>query len=301
MSIVKNLGDMMMNKLACLSLIKNNYPTLTDVEKKIADYILENRNEIISMSVDKLATKAHVSKSAIIRCCKSIGYDGYKSLKVALTIELSKNKQLNYMPYIVPEDTVSDILDKVLATNIKTLNDTAEKIDRINLEKIVNTLSEAKTIYIYGIGTSAIIVNDFQHRIMQVGYTALGFTDILSMKISTMNITKGDVAIGISHTGRTIATIETLKLAKEKGATTICITSCPQSPITQESTYPLVIYSDEIEYPTEAIAARIAHISAVDAITIALSSKNYAQAMERSYIARELINTIRYGELKHEK
>ena len=282
------------NKINCISVIKTRYKNLTEKEKKVADYILKNSEKVISMPIGELSENAGVVKSLVIRFCKSIGLSGYSQLKLCLSRELARNEQFNYSPYIDSCDNSSDILDKIFSANIKTLHDTAKGIDRKVLSDVVEMLSNSHNIYIYGIGTSAGIVNDFQYRLMQLGYTAFCFTDITTMKISTMNIKKGDVAIGISNSGRTIATVDALSLAREKGAKTVCLTSYPNSKITEECDCPIVIYTDEIQYPIEAISARIAHISVLDAISISLSSKNYDMALERSAQTHDLINTVRY-------
>ena len=257
-----------MSTRSCLSTIKIEYDNLTAKEKKVADYILKNYESVISMTIAELAEKAGVVKSVIIRCCQSLGLSGYSQLKLSLSKELS--------------------------ANIKTLHDTAAGIDRQTLNKVVDLLSISNNIYIYGVGTSAGIVSDFQYRLMQLGYTAFCFTDITSMKVSTLNIKPGDAAIGISNSGRTIATVDALKLAREMGARTACVTSYPNSEITLQSDFPIVIYTDEIQYPIEAISARIAHISVLDAISVSLSAKNYDRAMERSAKTHDLINTVRY-------
>jgi DNA-binding MurR/RpiR family transcriptional regulator len=277
-----------------MNAIKNRYDSLTGTEKKVADYILKNHGKVSSMSVAEFSEDAGVTQASVVRCCKSLGFQGYADLKMALAVELSKNRQLNYTPYIYPTDDASTILDKIFSANVKTLHDTAEKIDRATLQNVVDLLDHAHAIYIYGIGTSAAIVTDFQYRIMQLGYTAFCYTDVPSMKISTMNIRKGDVAIGISHSGRTIATIEALQLAGENGAGTVCITSYPGSRITQVCDHNIEIFCDEIQYPMEAISARIAHISVIDAITTALSAGHYDSTLKRSQTAHQLINSIRY-------
>lgn len=279
----------------CLMTIKNKYTILTKAEKRIADYILNNSEDVVKMSVEKLAENSLSAKSAVIRCCKSLGFDGYSDLKLALAVDLSKNKQFNYVPYIYPEDECGDILDKVFSANVKTLHDTSEKIDRATLKKVIDLLSDANMIYIYAVGTSAAIANDFQYRMMQLGYNVVCYTDAPSMKISTLNIKKGDVAIGISHSGRTIATIEALRLASQAQAETVCVTSYPDSLITKECHYAVEIFSDEIQYPIEAISARIGHISVLDTIVVALSAKDYENAFERSAKSHELVNTIRYN------
>ncbi|MBO5219313.1 MAG: MurR/RpiR family transcriptional regulator, partial [Clostridia bacterium] len=263
-------------------------------EKKIARYIAENSAQVLMMPIDELADLTGTGKSAIIRCSKSLGFEGYSELKIALAVELSKNKQLNYAPYINPDDTPGDILDKLFAANVKTLHDTADRIDREVFTAVVDLLSEARHIYIYGVGTSTVFVQELQYRLMHLGRHALAVTDVPSMKVSTLNIKKNDVVIGISHSGRTIPTVETLELAKEHGAATVCITSTPGSRIAQIADYPIELWSDEIEYPMEAISARIAHLAIIDAITVAISAKNYEQALERYKAAHDMIDqTIR--------
>ena len=283
-----------MSKTFCLLTIKNQYHTLTAAEQTIADYILQNSQDVIHMPIDALARNAGVAKSAIIRCCKSLGFDGYSDLKIALAMELSQHKKLNYNPYIDPQDDASAILDKVFSANVKTLHDTSEKLNRDVLQKAVDVLDKAGIIYIYAIGTSAGIANEFQYRLMQIGKTALCIQDVPTMKVSSLNIKKGDVAIGISHSGRTIATIEALKQAGEKGAETICITSYPKSEITKASDLAIEIYSDEVDYPMEAISSRIAHLSVIDVLTIALSARDYEAATRRARDTHALINTIRH-------
>ena len=215
-------------------------------------------------------------------------------MKIALAMELSQNHKLNYTPYIDSDDDAGAILDKVFSANVKTLHDTAEKIDRHVLRTAVDLLDKAHVIYIYAIGTSAGIAQEFQYRLMQIGKTALCINDVPTMKVSSLNIKEGDVAVGISHSGRTIATIEALQLAKERGADTLCITSYPGSKITENSDYSIEIYSDEIDYPVEAISSRIAHLSVIDALTIAVSAKSYETAQERAKITHSLVDTIRY-------
>lgn len=283
-----------MNQKKCLLTIKNRYADLTTTEQTVANYILQNSQDVIHMPIASFAENAGVVKSAVIRCCKSLGFEGYSDLKIALAMELSQNRKLNYNPYIDTDDDAGAILDKVFSSNVKTLHDTAEKIDRNILRTAVSLLDQAKIIYIYAIGTSSGIAQEFQYRLMQIGKTALCINDVPTMKVSSLNIKEGDVAIGISHSGRTIATIEALQAAKTQGASTLCITSYPGSKITENSDYSIEIYSDEIDYPMEAISARIAHLSVIDALTIAISSKNYEIAQERAKMTHTLIDTIRY-------
>ncbi|MBQ7661483.1 MAG: MurR/RpiR family transcriptional regulator [Clostridia bacterium] len=283
-----------MTNKSCLNTIKQKYDALTPVEKKIADYILAESRQVISMPISDFAENAGVVKSAIIRCCRTLGFGGYSEMKLALAMELSKNKQLGFVPYIDKNDNVPTILEKVFSANVKTLHDTAEELDIETLEKVVDAIDRARLVYIYGIGTSAVIASDFQYRLTQVGYTAVCFTDVPSMKVSTLNIKKGDLAFGVSNSGQTLATTDALSLAREMGATTACITGFPDSLITRICDLPLVISSDEIQYPIEAISSRIAQISVLDSIVISLSARHYSDAKKRAEKTKEFVDRGRY-------
>lgn len=141
--------------LGIMQLIKNNYSSLTSVEKRICDYLTENYEKIPQLTAQAAAAGAGVAKSAVVRCSRSLGFKGFSELKDRAAVECVKNEKLNYCPYISPEDGHRQILGKVFAATVKTLNDTAEKLDFDMAEQFVAALGTAENIYIYGVGTSA--------------------------------------------------------------------------------------------------------------------------------------------------
>ena len=114
--------------LGIMQLIKNNYSSLTSAEKKICDYLTENYEKIPQLTAEAVAAGAGVAKSAVVRCSRSLGFKGFSELKARAAAECVKNEKLNYCPYISPEDGHRQILGKVFAATVKTLNDTAEKL-----------------------------------------------------------------------------------------------------------------------------------------------------------------------------
>jgi len=282
----------------CLPEIRNRYGVLTPAEKRLADYILEYPSETVQLSAAALAARANTASSAVIRLCRSLGFGGFSEFKMNLAVELSQNVQFSYMPGISPEDSSGDILDKIFAANVKTLQDTARKLDRSVFDAVVQLLCGASNIYVYGVGTSAGIAADLQYRLMLLGCSAFLFTDVPSMSVSTINLHKGDVAIGVSHSGRTIATVDTLRRARESGAATVCITSYGGSLIARVCDQTLTVYSDETKYPIEAVSARVAQLGVIDALIAAISARRYSEAVQRSENIHSILNTLRYPEGK---
>ena len=283
-----------MSKKQCLSEIRRKYTLLTAVEKNIADYILKNPDKVINMSVRELAENTKTVNSAVIRLCKSVGFEGFPDMKISLAVELSKNEEVNFSPYVSEEDQEDAVVTKIFSANIKSLRDTMENIDKKAFKRVVSLIDSSKKIFIYGVGTSAFLATELHYRMMFLGYNAFVFTDVIKMKTSTVLIEKGDLVIGISHTGMTTFVCDSVASAKEIGANTVCITSFENSPLWDICDERLVICSDEINYPIEALSARIAQLSLVEALTAAISVKNYDMANVIAKKNHQIVNSMRY-------
>ena len=209
-----------MENKPCLSTIRAEYTNLTNREQLLADYILQNYEKVVTMTTAELAKNAGTVKSMVIRLCQSLGFAGYTEFKLLLSRELARNEQFGFTPYICKDDHPADILKKIFSANIKTLHDTLAGLDMNVYHAAVAALDRAEHIYIYGIGTSAGIAADFHYRLIEIGRNAFYYTDVVSMRISTLNIQKNDVVLGISNSGRTASTVDVLRRAREHGAQT---------------------------------------------------------------------------------
>lgn len=277
-----------MEQKVCLAAIRNQYKSFTKTERIIADYVLENSAQVINMSVAQLADAAGVAGSAVIRFCKSSGYSGFSEFRLALAMEIA-NRPSKILPVISPTDTLQEMTNKVFFSSIQTMRNTLAMLDCEYLEKIVRQFKTAKKICFFGVGTSYPVVTDAQYRFMSLGYPAVYYTDILFMTVAAQNMKRGEVAVAVSHSGRTKVTVEALRLAKENGAVTIAITSYRTSPIAKYADYVLTAYPDDINYPVEAVSARLAHICILDTIEVALASISDENDVEEHLKFRDII------------
>lgn len=283
-----------MTEKAFMPQIRKHYDALTAAEKRIADYILEHPSRTLSMSAQALAQQAETAASAVVRFCKTVGYSGYAEFKVSLAVELSRQQPASYMTGVEPGDDDSMVLEKIMAANIKALKDTLAGMDREAFGAVAELLSGAGKIHIYGVGTSAGLVGELQHRLMILGMNAQGYTDAVALRLSTMNLQPGDVAFGISHSGRTMAVVDALELAQAAGATTVCLTSYNKAPITKVSDRVLTVFCDETRYAIEASTARLAQTAVIDALVAAISTRRFDLAVSRSDQVHDLMEEIRY-------
>jgi len=274
--------------------IHNVFKNLTDTEQKIASYILEFPQKIVNMTAKELASACGTVPSAVNRMCKSIGVEGFLKLKILLATAVGKEEyNENNIPFD-KEDNPKMIFNKVFNSGINTLKNTYQMIDFSKIDEITKRFATAKRIFIFGVGTSSVVAVDAAYRFSQLDVQAYAYTDILQMNVMANNMKNGDVAFGISHSGRTKAVVDAMRSAKQAGATTIALTSFTKSLLYTESDYSISVYADEENYPVEAVSARIAHMCVIDALMLSIASLNYDDYLKHISLRNAALDGIRY-------
>jgi len=234
-------------------------------EKKIADWLLNNQGEIISLSISELAEKCGCGEATIVRFARRLGLEGYQGLKLSIAQETS-NPQHVVNEDITKEDSCLSIFLKISNSIYRSLQHTGKVLNNDNLEKAVEKLIKARRIAIFGLGNSSAIAIDAQHKFLRAGLNASAYCDNHMQAIVASHLTKDDVAIGISHSGSSKDVVEALKLSKEVGATTICITNFGKSPIIKQSDIVLFTASEETKHTIFGMNSRIAQLAIIDTI-----------------------------------
>ena len=277
-----------------ISRIHNCYDSLTDTEKKIADTVFSSPKDAVKMTVKELAERSGTVPSAVVRFCKSIGATGFSDFKICLSAELGSKVAATGMLPVGEGDDPQQVFRKVFASGINTLEDTLSMIDFSQAETIIRLLQQATRVVFFGVGTSSVIATDAQYRFAQLGIATSACTDILFMNVTAANLKAGDVAVCISHSGSTKATVDAMRRAKKAGADTIAISSFAHSRLAMESDYHLNAFSDDKNYPVEAVSARIAHICILDALMMSLAAKNYETLQKHIGERNEVLKEMRY-------
>lgn len=274
--------------------IHNVYKSLTATEQRIASYILENPTKAISMSISQLAEKCTSAPSAVNRMCKSLGVDGFARLKIELAGDVAKEHTAAKLPLLGKDRGPKTIFHQVFNSGIGTLKNTLEMLDFECVKAIADKISKAPRTLIFGVGTSSVIASDAAYRFSQLGIEAYAYSDILQMNVMAMNMKKGEVAIGISHSGDTKAVVDAIRHAKSAGASSVALSSFSKSFLCREADRKIVVFADEENYPIEAVSARVAHMCVVDALMMTLASIKYENFEEHIQIRNKALEEMRY-------
>jgi RpiR family transcriptional regulator, carbohydrate utilization regulator len=276
----------------CLGKIRSYYARFSDKEKKIANYILENPEQIIHSTINEVAEDLNVADATVFRFCKRIGFKGYQAMKIALASEIMTPIQQIHEE-ITEQDNEKVVAEKIFKSNIRSLENTLQILDTESINKAVSILLQAKRVEFYGTGGSSVIAMDAYHKFIRTGIKTFAFMDSHFQLMSASQLTSSDVAVVISHSGTNKDTIRILETANENGAKTIGITSFPKSPLSQKVNVALITSSEETEYRSEALASRISQLSLIDALYVNIMMKNKENAKISLEKVREAISETR--------
>ena len=259
--------------------LRSTYPTLRPAEKRLADVILHNPEKVVHLSITELACRANVSDTTIVKFCKRLGYKGYQEFKILLAQDVVV-KHVPVYGQIEVEDEVGTIKEKIFQANIKALQDTVQVLNTRALEAAVEVISGAREIHFYGMGASGIVALDAEQKFSRIGLRASAFVDWHMQITRASLLTPDDVAVGVSYSGDTRETVKSLETARQAGAFAIAVTNYSTSDIVKVADLVLLTASQEEIFRYGAISSRIAQLSAIDALFIAVSLVDFNQSRQ---------------------
>jgi DNA-binding MurR/RpiR family transcriptional regulator len=251
-----------------LARIRSSFPALAASEARVANWIMQQPQKIIHLSMAQVAQACGVSDTTVLRFCRNTGFQGYTDLKLSIARDVVSPTQIIHDDIAVG-DGPAVVARKVFMSNIQALYDTLEVLDEGALIRAINLLTAARRILIVGVGTSGPIVHSMYNMLMRLGLNCKAETDSYLQLMEVALLGPGDVVVAISQSGSSIDSVLTLKQAKENGAATICITGNAQSSITDHADVTLL--SVDREARIEAIASRLAQVSIADALYVIMA------------------------------
>jgi DNA-binding MurR/RpiR family transcriptional regulator len=254
-------------------------PSLSPAEDRVAERVLADPRAAAALTISELAVQARTSETTVLRFCKRLGLPGYPQLRLALAAESAQPRsRIAADTDINEDDTIDEIISKVAFTDASAVEETAQQLDRALLTRAANAIAGASRVDIYGIGASAIVGTDAQQKLHRIGVIAFSWNDPHIALTSAALLGTRDVAIGISHSGTTRETIESLSRARRQGATTIAITNFPLSRLVESADIVLTTAARETSLRSGATASRIAALTVVDCLYIAVAQRDLTRA-----------------------
>lgn len=170
------------------------------------------------------------------------------------------------------------MVGKIAFADARAVEETADQLDMAALDSVVEALAGANRVDVYGAGASAFVALDFQQKLHRIGRIAFAWADVHMALASAALLEAGDVAVGVSHTGATLDTVDALARARLNGACTVALTNFPQSPITAVADHVLTTAARETTFRSGAMTSRIAQLTVIDCLFIGVAQRHSGTA-----------------------
>lgn len=252
-----------------LNKIEDDFSKFSKGQKRIGEFIIKQYDKAAFMTASKLGKAVGVSESTVVRFATELGYDGYPSLQKALQ-ELIKTKLTSVQRIEVANEKIAKngVLRGVMLSDIDKIRMTMEKNNEESFEKAVETIINAKKIYILGIRSASALASfmGFYFNLIFDNVKLVNTVSVSEIFEQILCVEKGDVVIGISFPRYSKRTIKAMEYSLDNGADVIAITDSEESPLAECSSNCLIASSDMISF----VDSLVGPLSLINALIAAI-------------------------------
>ena len=261
--------------------IRNSLSAFHATELAIANCILQDPVQVSRMNISKLAEHSDTSVASVVRFSKTVGYKGFPEFRMALVGEVSRMGQVGIDiseldSGITVDDSPAEIIRKISAADALAIQATAQRLDVASFSAVVDAWEKAKAIGIFGVASGGFVAMDLQLKLNRQGKNAFAWRDIHNALTSLSLLGPGDSLVAISHSGTTVDIVDVMQEFKNRGVTIILITNALRSPATAIADIVLFTSARETTFRSGATASRIAQLTVVDCLCVALAQRNWS-------------------------
>jgi DNA-binding MurR/RpiR family transcriptional regulator len=260
--------------------LQNSFDSLSKSQKAIASYLINNYDKAAYMTASKLAQETGVSESTVVRFATEMGFDGYPALasylQVTVYSRMTAAQRLRLTNHLIGE---GDVLEKILAADIESLNNTLANMDRKVFAGAVDAICSAKTIFVIGVRNAAPLASGFSYSMGQVFDNVRNISTTNNDEVfeKLVRIRENDVLVAFSFPRYSKRVIRTLDFAKKHKATVVSITDSLYSPLVPLSDFCLMANSSM----SSMCSSLVTPMYVINALLTAIGKKQETMVLEK--------------------
>ncbi len=254
-----------------LSNIESSLDVLSRSERKVAEFVLADPARVLSMSIARVAQDAEVSEPTVNRFCRSFDASGFPDFKLKLAQSLASGPMLT-AAMVSEKDAMPEIFAKLTDKAMHSVQDLKSTLDIATLERAVDLFCQARQVAFFGMGASGSVARDAQHKFFRFNVPVVAYEDGLMQRMHAAAMKTGDLAVVISHTGRTRAMVEAATFARDAGASVLALTR-PDTPLSNIATLTVPVNVDENTELYIPMVSRLMQLLVLDVLVTGVAQK----------------------------
>lgn len=272
--------------------IKAIFNDFTPVEQKVAEFILYNPSKVPAMSIKELAVASKSSDASVMRFCKALGFSGYRSFIVGLTLAIADNEEdTGLYTDIRPGDSVKSVIRNIFRNERQALTDTENILKTTEVEKAVAILGSSEAVHFFGIGASGLVCLDAVQKFRRIGVSSYAHTDFHDQLTSAALLGSKDACVLFTYSGKTKEIQLILKLLKAQNCKIIAVTKLRKTNLLKGADVYLNVLTREVTMRSGATGSRIAMLSLVDILLSCVLSTDYDKYEKKLLKTYEALHT----------
>ena len=240
------------------------YYQLSTAERKVADYVLGQYEQVQFMSITQLAEECGIAEATVSRFCRSLRLKGFNAFK----LELAK-RSVAGVPVRSPapgEDSLGGRVHEVGRLAAEAVYHTVEMVDQKQVLRAVELLEKSPHVMCIGSGGSMIMASAFANMFSMVDPKFYAVADSHTQLSMAATMGHEDMIVLFSYSGATTSGVQVLELAKMRGIRTVLVTRYPKSPAAKLADVVLRCGSNEGPFQLGSVPAKIAQLVVMDVL-----------------------------------
>ena len=280
--------------MSVLYKIKSSMSAFTETDRSIAEFVFVNRQVVLESNAKELGDMTKTSAAAWVRFSKKMGYKGLPAFKVALAKETqSYTNEDDIETFLNPQDSLMGLLQKTENMLTQNIRETFSLLDYHALEKAIEFIHEAKTVFLLGVGGSSIVCLDFYHKMTRIHQNVMYDRDLHTLMPRIAQLDKNDVVLVISYNGETESVNSIAKVAKTMGARIVGVTKYNlKSTLSTLSDIRLFVPVEEKEIRLGSIASRNSLLPITDLLYYGIAKTDFNVTKDLLVRTRQFIKEV---------
>lgn len=234
--------------------IRSERDRMSAVERRIADFILENAQLLRDYSSQQLANALGISQSSVVKFAQKLGYKGYPDLKYSVgeTVARADNGDLPEVAASASGDTGESPAENLWRRKAEAEEATRLINPRDTIHAVVSAIAQAGRtgkVFIIGLGEDDIYARNFALRLSLLGILTVHNFDIARMTANVSAARVGDVLLVFSEHGNHPALCKISRYFRERRGKVISVTRHTSNPLRTLADLVLLVSAyDELPY-----------------------------------------------------
>jgi DNA-binding MurR/RpiR family transcriptional regulator len=214
---------------------------------QVADFALENPDDIAFGTVASVAADAKVQPSTLIRFAQTIGYAGFSDLQDVFRSQLKSRwpdyrERLTRLDANEKAESAGSILNGFAESAIASIERVRNTISAADIDRAAGLLAKADIIYLLGLRRAFPVTAYLAYALGKLGLRAVLADQVGGLAPEQLGrATRRDALVAVSFTPYTPMTVELSRQVAQSKVPVIAITDSPFSPLAPNASVQLEI------------------------------------------------------------